>query len=135
MDFDDLFAMTPVNRLAGRVTAGSSTCYEPKKKVTATESETPFPLRHLDYQVKNSQDFVDLTGVKFGRLTVIGMHLNLNGRWVCRCTCGRYVVRRKKAIQNSENSGDRCSLCQHLAYLKREDYFRRNGIWLDSRGL
>lgn len=135
MAFDDLFAMIPINRLAGAVTSESSNRYESCKRVTATESETPMPLRRIDSQTRNSGNFDNLTGIKFGRLTVVGMHLNLNGRWVCRCTCGRYVVRRKKSILNPENSGDRCSLCQHLAFLKREDYFKRNGIRLDSRAL
>ena len=37
--------------------------------------------------------FLDLTGKRFGRLTVIGLHTERNNwgkfRWVCKCDCGR----------------------------------------------
>lgn len=39
-------------------------------------------------------NFIDLTGRKFGRLTVIERTANRNGKphWFCRCECGKEVV-------------------------------------------
>ena len=62
----------------------------------------------------------DLTGQKFGRLTV----LKENGRteskkplviWLCKCECGNYVNRTAKALTTSKNSG--CDNCKFI----RED--------------
>lgn len=57
-------------------------------------------------------DYIDITGQRFGMLTVIGFshfseapsssHLK-NGRrthWLCRCDCGNEVVRRKDALNS-----------------------------------
>jgi hypothetical protein len=62
----------------------------------------------------------DLTGKKFGRLTVIKENGRTNGKrklvvWLCRCECGNYVNRTAKALTTSKNSG--CDNCKFI----RED--------------
>lgn len=57
----------------------------------------------------------DLTGRKFGRFTVVGplatMKKYLDGcRWVVKCTCGRYEVRRTKTIKKGGQL-NMCSEC------------------------
>lgn len=48
--------------------------------------------------------FKDLTGKRFGKLTVIGLHSKNNGRpkWVCKCDCGNETV----VNGNNLSSGD-----------------------------
>jgi hypothetical protein len=59
----------------------------------------------------------NLTGIKFGRFTVIGMSRdikgqeNTGGRWVVRCSCGDYEVRTAKSIKNPNNKDDMCRIC------------------------
>lgn len=62
----------------------------------------------------------DLTGKKFGRLTVIKENGRTNGKrklvkWICRCECGNIVERTGKALKTSKNSG--CDNCKFI----RED--------------
>ena len=72
-----------------------------------------------------------MTGFKFGRFTVVGMALNTPHRWVVRCICGIYTMRKLKSIRNPNNNQDRCERCRQLAYLKRSD-LRRQGIDTDK---
>lgn len=39
----------------------------------------------------------------------------------------------KKAVLNPENAQDRCEHCRHLAFLKREEIWRRDGRDVDVR--
>lgn len=64
-----------------------------------------------------SNKIKDLTGQKFGRLTVISRYGRTDGKrkiptWLCRCECGNTVVRTGKALKSSENSG--CDDCKFV---------------------
>jgi hypothetical protein len=61
----------------------------------------------------------DLTGLRRGSLTAIGMldktaagygPAGGDGRWVVRCDCGRYEVRRARSL--SVNANDACQDCR-----------------------
>jgi hypothetical protein len=119
VNMDEIAKRKPVNRQAANVVSKGIE-YVPAKKVLTYESEAPIPTR------KPQKNVEILTGRKFGRLTVIGLALEHLGRWVCRCDCGMYVLRRPKAIKNTDNP-DRCERCRHYAYQKRTDEFRRLG--------
>lgn len=67
----------------------------------------------------------DVTGVKFGFMTVIG-YLG-KGKWQCKCKCGNYTSRRYKAITNPNNDVDACEECRELAYIKRTYDFCKTG--------
>ena len=126
----DIHSRAPVDRVAARVVFHAGGKYESSKRyVGLPESFVPFPMKPVP---KNAPALV---GRRFGRLTVKGLSLCGSGRWVCRCLCGTYVMRKAKAITNPENWGDRCSECQHLAYLKREELWRRTGRDVDIREL
>ena len=52
--------------------------------------------------MKNKQRIKDLTGQKFGRLTVVGL-ADTNTRktfWVCQCDCGNFKTVRSDSLQN-----------------------------------
>lgn len=77
----------------------------------------------------------DLSGRKWGRLTAIawagkGDH---GQRWICRCVCGRYTTRQARTIKAAKDADDKCLHCRHLAFLKRDEQYRRDGYNLDSR--
>ncbi len=56
---------------------------------------------------------IDITGERFGRLTVMGLS-HVNGRrqsvWICRCDCGNIVELRKShfAYKNSKQKSCGC---------------------------
>jgi hypothetical protein len=58
----------------------------------------------------------DLRGVRFGRFTVLGYHGAK--RWVVRCACGMFALRRTKAIKNEFNGEDRCEYCRATFVLR-----------------
>jgi hypothetical protein len=60
----------------------------------------------------------DLTGQRFGHLTVIGFHPRKtkgcqNSQWLCRCDCGNLVIVRYDNLQR--NSTHQCSECRDNA--------------------
>ena len=65
---------------------------------------------------------LQLTGVRFGRFTVIGLlvpELKTRGAkafWVAKCDCGRYEARRARHIKSvigTLGGKDMCDLCRH----------------------
>lgn len=56
----------------------------------------------IDVSENRGSRFNDLTGEKFGRLTVIGLSPRRSGRksyWVCQCNCGNKVVVRSDILK------------------------------------
>lgn len=109
----------PIDSVAARVTKKGIE-YRPDKIIKNLDSA--YPIDTLPAP-KNCED---LTGLTFGRFVVVGYH-GKGGKWVCRCSCGRYAVRRAKSIFNKENTKDRCEYCRQIAFIKREEHFRRTG--------
>ena len=127
--FDDILTRRPVNRTAALVVS-AGVQYAPNTKGNGHDSENPIPTRPVSRYELSAESFVDLTGWRIGRLTVVGIADLVGGKsmkWVVRCDCGRYSTRKAKAIKNEQNTQDRCDHCRHLAYLKREDVWRRTG--------
>jgi len=121
---DDIINRHPVNKQSAIVTSQGE-CYTPNKKIQTSDSDTP--LKTAPLPQKPGRNFLDLTGVRRGRLTVIGLSADQNNRWVARCDCGTYTLRTARAIKNPANTQDRCEHCRHLAFLKREEFYRRTG--------
>lgn len=69
-----------------------------------------FPIVPPDVLASRAQHG-DLTGITFGRFTVIGLSSELPGRWVVKCGCGGFETRRAAAIKNPNNSHDSCRAC------------------------
>jgi len=123
---DDFHARRPVDRVAAQVTARGFH-YEPAKHVQTRDSDTPLAIREIQSVERNASGFINLAGMTFGRFVVLGISADYARHWVVRCSCGRYSTRTAKAIKNPENTQDRCEHCRHLAFLKREEAFRRTG--------
>ena len=119
--WDAILASSPLNATAGRVTS-KGYAYEPDKKIVTLEWDAPPPLVRINRTHTQNPSFTDFTGVKYGRLTVLGMIKdtsvsgNSGAQWVCRCACGKYVARRAKSVRKAPPD-DRCEVCRHTAYL------------------
>jgi hypothetical protein len=75
-------------------------------------SETPFPMRSYPNTSKPEDN---LTGLKIGRFTVVGLSSN-SPSWVVRCACGRYCYRRAKALKVKELEAAISVMCPRCAH-------------------
>lgn len=112
----------PINRLAAQVVQ-PGTHFDPKKKLNQEHWDVCPPL--LPWRKRPHESVPYLKGQRIGRLEVVGLYGGPGPlRWVVRCDCGKYLLRRTKSLRNPENRGDRCDYCRHLAHLKRTDDWR-----------
>lgn len=93
---------------------------------------------------RNEAKIIDLTGMRFGRLTVIGRSTDIassggRAQWNCSCSCGRHVTVRGYALRggNSQSCGclrkEQIALHhEYLASLKRQE---RNTRALEMLGV
>lgn len=114
-DLDAVAPLHPVNATAGRV-ASKGEFYAYQYTDGKAAYEAPPPLGQMPL---GKPGFVDLTGTKVGRLTVIGYlrkHLkDGEGRWLVRCVCGRYEERRTKVLKSPYYAKiASCDPCNHL---------------------
>jgi len=120
-----------VSRDAALATSGGAHYVNPVK-LTAPHWENQPPVRKPALKGPN---ILDLTGIQFGRFTVIGMSVDAVKRWVCRCTCGDFEVRTARAIRNPQNFGDRCHKCRNVAFEKKAYILDKTGREEDARKL
>ncbi|WP_247842251.1 hypothetical protein [Pseudomonas sp. MWU12-3103b] len=120
----------PVNSVAARVVSrGESFDYHVDEK--HADSELPLSIRQPTDLELCLPGFLNLVGVKFGRLIVLGISAETKARWVCKCVCGYYVLRTAKAIKAGAK-GSCCNRCKLLANAKSAEYFRRTGKRVNS---
>ena len=109
-DWDAIAASEPLNRLAALAAAVGY----------SGDEETMLAKAKSDIQALTQRDpsFRNLIGVRKGRLTVVayaGASTKKSGgaRWVVRCVCGCYEVRRSKTL-GPDSQNDRCNRCNDL---------------------
>ena len=74
----------------------------------------------------------DITGIKFGRLTVIkecGRDKGGNVRWLCRCECGNKVVVLGKNLRNSRTTSCGCYHKEKASEKGKERIGESNPSW------
>ena len=129
----------PINKTASLV-VGKGERYDYKTTHSIYESEFMPPcianLKDLSKKKMNMQrveSFIKLMGVKKGRLTVVGLikpakSNKINGcRFVVRCDCGMYTIRRSKSLNNKKNVDDCCGRCQRLKDRNRHSEYLAYG--------
>ncbi|MGE0590903.1 MAG: hypothetical protein AB7G23_02985 [Vicinamibacterales bacterium] len=122
----------PVDATAARV-VGPGEVYQSRKIGNGVDSDVPLPTRPIHASERGQKAFVDLTGRRQGLLVVIGKS-PLEGRWVARCACGMYTIRRSKALTNPANREiDRCERCRQVAFLRKDSTWRQIGFNVDAR--
>lgn len=83
--------------------------------------------------------FIDLTGQKFGRLTVLERSFNgRNGRgtaWLCKCECGIYLISYTKVLRSRNTQSCGCLHREQLASRNKQhkkhghEGERLYGVW------
>ena len=71
---------------------------------------------------KRRKDFIDLTGQKFGRLTVIGIadpETKGEHKWVCRCSCPEHNIVCVRGINLRSGNTRSCGCLAHETCVKR----------------
>ena len=125
---------SPVNRVAARVVMRGES-FQSQRKLNQKEQSTPFRLRvPASAAMATNPTFSDLTGRVIGSLTVLGLS-EYNGKWSCRCVCGRYVLRCKKSVLNPANCVDACHGCRSLRQAQRTHIWRTTGADVPEKEL
>ncbi len=104
MDWDAVAPLSPFDRVASQVTSKGEH-YDPHHALGKVHSSEPLPMRDLTNGEKHNPEFIDFSGSKFGRLTVMGISGDVKSNkiggmaWVVRCVCGAYEIRRTKYVK------------------------------------
>ena len=96
----------------------------------------------IDISERKGNGFDDLTGRKYGRLTVIGLSPKMSGRksyWVCTCSCGNKHVVRSDGLKggNVQSCGclkkeqDKENLTKNHRH--KESHTRLHNTWLSMK--
>lgn len=120
--WDAILASAPLNVTAGRVVS-KGVDFVPAAQPTEHSWDGPPAMVRIGRHHRANPSFVDLTGRRVGRLTVLGMAHGLGKEaigalWVCRCTCGRYVGRRAKSLKTIKPEEAMCGTCRYTAHLR-----------------
>jgi hypothetical protein len=118
-----IVASSPVNRTAALVVSRGVSWNSKLPLENPYDSETPIPTSFMPRGLK------DLRGIVFGRLTVIGYFgrkkkgkgTQARHRWVVKCFCGTYTVRRQTTLikLRTRNDNDCCDRCKHLDRIRK----------------
>jgi hypothetical protein len=114
LDLSRVITSQPINRTANAVTK-SGTHYEPVTKPTSEQwfADMP-PVVPISRTQLDNPGWVNLTGVRYENVTAIGPAGD--GRWVCRCVCGRYVYRKTRTLKLQPKSScgpNCCPVCEN----------------------
>lgn len=135
VDFDTVAPLIPFDKTAGHVAARGER-FEWAPSPGNSHSADPITYRAPNREERIMPQFIDLTGKRTGRLTVLGVAAEIpsngNGqRWVVRCVCGAYETRKAKSIKKfmaGEWTGDRppmCGWCENTNRLRDGRHSKR----------
>lgn len=74
---------------------------------------------------------VVVSGMKFGKFTVLKKASTGPARYACVCECGVTELRSSKAIRNKNNKYDACKECRDFVYNTRRNLYARTGVDVD----
>ncbi|AUR89712.1 hypothetical protein NVP1131O_43 [Vibrio phage 1.131.O._10N.222.49.A8] len=123
--------MRPINKTAAMVVSGGAHWEANVKGNNGHyDSKNPIPIQ----KSPDNTNFIDYTGVRVGRLIVIGLAHNSIAQkkqstgqaWVCRCDCGNYTIRRSRPIKRGIKMC--CGECEALLYIKTAEIERNTGV-------
>lgn len=135
VDFDTVAPLMPFDKTAGQVAARGES-FEWSPSPGNIHSTDPIAHRPPIREEQANPEFINLTGARTGRLTVLGVAAEIpsngNGqRWVVRCVCGAYETRKAKSIK-AALSGDwkadhepMCGWCCNNRRLQRGGFDKR----------
>lgn len=133
----------PINMTAVRVMFKGEEYKTTKQGGQAIHQNTCPRIRQFIKQ-KNNTTSIDFTGLKKGRLTVIGLFAGYGNPaqpysrfwksticWVVRCSCGVYETRTAKSLRKIDNiDHSMCFACDDETYgVKKRDFFNKHGYY------
>lgn len=132
VDFDTIAPLMPFDRTASQVAGkGEHFHWEPSQP-HKVHSSSPLVLRRpTDHELAQAH-YVDLTGTKMGRLTILGVAADSTSAgqsWVARCVCGSYETRKARAVKKwlaGEWNGDHEPMCDSCGYTRRLQMGKHN---------
>jgi hypothetical protein len=126
VDMDAVAPLMPGDKVAGRVAARGEHFEFTPSQIGKAHSSTPIASRRPAANELGQPNFKDLTGIRIGRFTVLGIASEIstgNGQnWVVRCVCGIYETRKAKFIKAcvaGNNPGEHEPMCDCCAYTRR----------------
>jgi hypothetical protein len=132
---EEIARRRPVDLTAARVTQPGPRGLDLKKRPSSLHGcqPAPWPLRAIPGGPEN------LIGRVRGSLTVVGLSHVLGGaasgsrlRWCCRCVCGYYVLRARRAIVNPANTLDACDRCLERQWLQHQQQEIASGAYVPT---
>jgi len=133
VDMDAVAPLLPGDKVAGRVAARGEHFEWVPTLAGKIHSNDPLMTRAPTAQELGQPAFIDLKGIKIGRLTVIGIAAEVvssNGQnWVVRCVCGAYETRKAryiKACVAGDNPGTTEPMCDWCHQTRRLQMGRCN---------
>lgn len=115
--FDRVLASRPVNKRAAIVTS-KGVDWQPNVNFNPHGRRWDAPPNELLQRPPGE----DLAGRTLGRFTVIGYLGKLNPKkkavWLCKCACGNYETRGRRAILAAASPKDACEHCRYLERVK-----------------
>ena len=123
VDFDTVAPLMPFDKTASQV-AGRGQHFEwAPSNPDKLHSKDPIPTRGPNNRERIFPGFLDLTGKRFGRFTVMGIAdiRTTNGQnWSVRCVCGAYETRKAKFIKSClAGAGDPQAMCDSCNYTRQ----------------
>lgn len=101
--------VAPINRMAAQVIKGGVHYEETVHRGTLLTDDLPSTRPYP--ACSKPED--NLTGLIFGRFTVIGLS-DVCATWVVRCSCGKYTTRRAKSLKAAiAGPNQMCQRCDH----------------------
>lgn len=122
-DWSAIITSAPLNKDAAVARDGKGEEFIPRKNLESPgflRRDAPFKTKPYPGRALGKED---LTGQRFNKLTVIGylaeQPSNNSGRWVVRCVCGYYEIRKGKALKSPKyQERASCSLCDYNKELR-----------------
>ncbi len=122
---------TPINKIAALVTSHSKDNFRFDSE-DKFDSDLPLPYYKSFYEycadeldgqgnplpqksvkkIFNERKRLDITHLRRSRLVALGVSTERRGRFVCRCDCGRFTIRRVRCFFN--DGFDACGECKKL---------------------
>lgn len=124
---------TPIDSVARKVVFSKGIHFNCGKKFRCNW-ENPKKLVNIKCNLDN---FIDFTGIRFGRLHVLGKtyktkmdkKTNAPAQWIVRCSCGRYEGMYAKDLKRKmKYSNEMCQMCRYIYNIFLNSSVRSYGL-------
>jgi hypothetical protein len=127
----DIINKSPVNKLAGVVTQNGPNDEIKGANYTKQVYMSLIKPPIQNYHGRRMAADMNLTGLEFGKMTVIGLFIKQNPKkklkWVVQCKCGYYTIRNSHVVRRKvkNNSYDECHRCRYISNLSRNQQIEK----------